>query len=129
MNREIFEYQDETGRQKFADPIRVLRTLEFRCEGDVDETVRLARSENPELAFPATDRLLDGIREAFALPAFDAETGQGAVEDFLLDLYADFLVWMAKKKVTPENLRTSPAPLEAASYPTTSTITPSSACG
>jgi hypothetical protein len=135
MNREIFPYTDISGEPRFADPTRVLRVLTLHCDGDMDEQIKLARSENPALAFPAMEQLLAGIEQAFHLPTFDPMTGQGATNDQLLDLLHSFIEWMGKKKVTQGSQPTFPASTETASSSTMPTETDaypttlSSACG
>ena len=119
MNRAIFEYVDATETRRFADPMRVLRLLSLHLDGEPDEVVKQSRSDNPQVAFPAMETLLNAISKAFDLPRFDPATGHGNPEELLLDTYEDFLLWITKKKVTPRSQPTSPASSAEASLPAT----------
>lgn len=129
MDRNIFSYHD--GKQdRTADPVRILRLLAVHSSGNLAALVDLAKSDNPEQAFPATDRLLAASRAAFGIQAF--EQG-GPNEDFPLAVLDQFFAFLEKKNLTPAKMPTSPAPIPATSPPSGAPARPistsSSACG
>lgn len=93
----IFPYND--GKQdRFGDPMRIERVLESHCGGSLYDLMQRSKSENPDLANPATDQILEAICKAFELEPFNAATGTGTTEEFQLALLDQFADWRSKKK-------------------------------
>ncbi len=110
--RSIFKYFNGK-KEVFGDPIAIHRRLltcdNFDLAGDfklVDALSKPIAQKSPGFAkegLQAFDRLVSACRKAFKLPAFDEETGEGLVEEEIIQLFAEFGLFVdeIKKKQEP----------------------------
>lgn len=115
MERAVFKYELE-GKPRFADPSVVRRRLTkaFGAGNLKDIADQAEDKSQPELQIQAQERLEDGIREAFDLPAFDMDTGDGPTFIDCLNLWNAWFAFVDDEK---KKLGTQPT----CSVPTEST--------
>lgn len=121
--KEVFEYQDEAGKARFADPFATVEALYFHCASigrDYEEMLRGSVAKKQvvhEDGTPAADEegkpvyepdilasyeprtaLRPVICEVFKLNAFDAGTGRGMTADKVDAVLDSFLEFCDSKK-------------------------------
>ncbi len=94
------------GAEVRADPAAAYRAFVLAASGDPDPDLAAAAKRPVEgekedagdrvARLEAEGRLADATARAFALPAYDPQTGQGHTESELLDLMDQFLGWLEK---------------------------------
>lgn len=121
-NAMVYEYKDSDGKTRKGDPVELLRRLNTYCNGDYNELVAQSKSELPEIAIPAADRLSKAVCLAFRLaPPWDDVKGEGTLEAVWTDLVNDFIDVIEKKEPPAVASPTSPPPTESASSPLATT--------
>ncbi len=100
-----------------GDPVRILRRLKTLLEGDVNKFLTQARSDVPELACIAYDRLIDATVQSFDLVGFDKVSGEGLTEDRVMSVLVSFTTWIDDVKKNGETPPTWPAPTEPTPSP------------
>lgn len=109
MSERIFTYTQD-GVTIHADPLAVHRAFARALDGDPQSALAAAASDGDTAAdglrrMDAEEKLAAAARTAFALPAFDSQTGQGCTEDDCLAVLWSWLAWMQKKSAS-----TAPTP-------------------
>lgn len=138
--RKIFCYR-AGGREMIGDPFAITRRLVRWCDGDVGKVMadRYAgyppyqedESGNPvqveeaqvdpaqePIRFDAENKIIRASYEAFGLPPWDNETGEGVSEEEALRVFDEFCAWVAEQKKTTESRPTYSPPSPA--YPRSS---------
>lgn len=113
MKTTIFQFFDGT-QDAHVDPAPVNRAFTRALDGDPKAIFQLTKSENPDIAFPAIERIIGAARDAFGLPAIDRATGNGVPDHVVLAIVRDFYEFIQKKNLTPDCSQISPAPTESA---------------
>jgi hypothetical protein len=130
MNREIFEYCD--GQQnRFGDPMRIDRLLSVSLGGDRQAAYARAQSPDPGIAEKGMETLLNGIAKAFDVARYNDKSGQGVMEEQLLELLDKFIDWKNEKKKPSGGSPTLAASTDSPAFKPSSppmTTKPSSPC-
>lgn len=79
---------------RYADPLRAYRVLlAGNCDGLLDKR----DADVPSVWHEAETALCDLVREAFAVPKFDPESGTGYTDEMCLELLKEFLEYVQGK--------------------------------
>ena len=98
QERSIFSYHNGTA-EVFGDPLALARKLTIALQGDIQNAVDAAYNSKTGDADGSMDRLLNAIRDVFALPALDPTTGKGVTDLMALAVYRRFAEFAAAKKI------------------------------
>jgi len=108
QQRNIYSYHNGE-RTVCADPLELRRFLRLAAGQDPGKLAQHAAplyggvdlsAEAYQLAQAAEERLVDAVRKAFGLVAFDSATGTGATYSDALQTWNDFCAWLEKKNQT-----------------------------
>lgn len=96
-DRSIFSYFN--GKEVvWGDPLRINRRLTHYLGGQVDETIASANSDDPVVSFPATERLMDAVDQAFDMVPFDSVAGNGTRDVDRYRVLNSFSTWCDEVK-------------------------------
>ena len=126
--RQIFGPYHDGRAQVYGDPLAIWRRLVHGLDGDVNRWLTHARSEEPEIRYQATERILVATVEAFDLAPFDRATGQGVLERDAMAILNTFFDWIDQKKSPPVNSPTSAPPTTSVPGPSRMAIMPDCGC-
>lgn len=97
--RRVFAYHDGAGTVH-GDPLAIWRRMLAAFDGDLDVVLEQARHDQAAVWAPAMGRLVEAVRDVFAMRPFDPATGQGATDEDCLAALRAWQGWLAKKKAT-----------------------------
>ena len=82
----------------YADPFKALRLLQACCNGELENVVKDANSEDAKLSSDAKGLLAEAVYLAFELYPLNTVSGQGITEEEALSVYKQFTNGTNKKK-------------------------------
>lgn len=97
----------------FGDPKKMLRDFELACDGDPKGCFEATKSENVAVSAPAHEKILAAGRKVFGLAPVNPRTGDGVLEDDVMDLLYSFFAWIEKKNRKPEPTPSLPPATES----------------
>jgi hypothetical protein len=95
--KEVFGPYSNGEGMVYGDPLRIHRRLTAGLRGDPNTVIKDSNSEDPAVSYPATERLVQAVIQAFEMKPFDPATGKGATTDLALSTLATFTEWLRKK--------------------------------
>ncbi len=106
--RRVYGPYDNGSRVVFGDPFKINRTLIHMLKGEPNTVIAdYNLKEACPAKFEATNLLMAAGIAAFELTPFDAATGNGMTESFVIKLIEDFMKWCSKKNEKPAPTPTS----------------------
>lgn len=109
--KKIFRYFDGSA-WVFGDPLALKRRLSRALDGDPNRYLAaLAPESGDEEAFQATEKVIQAVRVAFDMAAFDRNTGGGAKDQHCLDALAAFIDYIHEQKKNGPTLPIASQPL------------------
>src|SRR5208282_2569908 len=114
MNKNIYKYNNGE-KEVFADPmdidIRFSKAMEMEDIDTVmgwlfpgyDEETKKWKGDD-KLFLDAVNRVCPAIAVAFKVKPFDENTGEGFLKGSLINMYSQYLNWMANLKKNTEEL-------------------------
>lgn len=96
QEKAIFKFWNGT-RHVWGDPLALSRRLDAVL-GDPDAVFEAIRSEDMRERHAALECLIANVREVFAMPPIDPETGAGATEEDVQTALRALWKFLAKKK-------------------------------
>ena len=142
MNKRIFKYYNGFN-DVYADPMEVdykfiratenedMETIFSWIGEEKDENGQKDESENKKKKLVMGIYRLDPIiREAFQIPAFNPETGEGLTQDETIGIYSDYCEWKeaVKKNIEQQQISATSSDSQKSSSEESSTTSASMDC-
>lgn len=96
--KEIFGPYFDGEKERWADPLRVRRTLDMALAGRVNDYLARMVADNPVEKGEAINAVIQAAAHAFGLKLFDPETGEGVLDSSVLNLMESYTDWENEKK-------------------------------
>ena len=125
---QIFGPYFVNGEPRYADPLMVQEQLWALLDGDANQFLRAARSEDARVRWHAWQRLAQAVPQAFGLPPFDPATGQGTTLRECRLLLDGFLDWCEELKKKLDISPISSPPTAPSLGPSTTGLTSDCGC-
>lgn len=105
--KSIFQYYNGK-RSVWGDPLEIEDMMNYLLAGEPGKVTDQTNVNDPEVYVPATNRLVEAVREAFKMAPFDEATGEGATRQDCLDASNAYLRYKKSLKKSTADPSTSP---------------------